>query len=684
MWRYLLLFILLSTVTLAQELDLGPELVRPAIRHSVQDRVFYFVLPDRFRNGNPDNDRGGLSGGPLQHGFLPVHKEYYHGGDLAGLGQSFDYLKGLGVNALWLTPIMANRPVQGDGTINGSIAGYHGYWILDFENPDPHLGTAEELRGLVDAAHAQDFLVYFDMVANHTADVINYGKGPNPYVSKATSPYRDAQGQAFDDSEHALGPYFPTLNPQSSFPITPLIDPKHAHAKNPAWLNRPEYYHNRGDWTPEAAGETAQYGDFYGLDDLFTEHPRVVTGFTDIFNTLIEKYDIDGFRVDTVRHVNTEFWQLVVPRVLDYANRSGKSHFFMFGEVYDSNPRRLSPYTRDAEFPSVLDFGLQAAISAFAVDGGSPQLLEEFFLQDDLFTDADSNAQLLGAFISNHDMGRLGGFLQKRLGGEPGEEHLARAQLAHAMVYFARGFPIIYYGDEQGFVSEGAHADARGDMFPSQTPEYLRRKLIGTQATMGDDNFDPEHPLYQSLAHYGQLFHQHRALRRGAQIHRSSENLYAFSRIDRDEQVEYVIAFNNSKTTQKARFPVYTPEQAFELISEEGPALRSDSDSQLSVTVNPLSYVIYRAKSPLAVSSTPRVATLKIGKETVTAALDQSNRFVEVTFAVQVGDGPRRVLGTDDNPPYRVFTSPPEGPATYYAVVNDLRGGLSTAIKASH
>jgi glycosidase len=81
--------------------------------------------------------------------------------------------------------------------------------------------------------------------------------------------------------------------------------------KNPAWLNDPIWYHNRGDSTFE--GESANYGDFSGLDDLATENPRVLAGFIDIYGSWIDRFGIDGYRIDTAKHVNPQFWQSFVP-----------------------------------------------------------------------------------------------------------------------------------------------------------------------------------------------------------------------------------------------------------------------------------------------------------------------------------------------------------------------------------
>ena len=110
---------------------IAPHLVatapQPVSGRALEDEIIYFVLPDRFENGDPRNDRGGIKGGPLQHGFDPAHKGFYHGGDLKGLTARLDYIQGMGVTAIWFAPIFKNKPVQGEP--GREFAGSHGYWI---------------------------------------------------------------------------------------------------------------------------------------------------------------------------------------------------------------------------------------------------------------------------------------------------------------------------------------------------------------------------------------------------------------------------------------------------------------------------------------------------------------------------------------------------------------------------
>jgi hypothetical protein len=172
------------------------DLVAEPVQAAIQDEVMYFVLPDRFDNGDPSNDEGAFPGGTLaQTGFLPTDKSFYHGGDLAGLQGKLDYLAGLGVTSIWMTPVLKNAPTGPDSSTAFGIGGsYHGYWILDYETADPHLGADAELQAFVAEAHAAGIKVFFDMVVNHTADVIDYAEGSSLYRNKTDYPFKDADG----------------------------------------------------------------------------------------------------------------------------------------------------------------------------------------------------------------------------------------------------------------------------------------------------------------------------------------------------------------------------------------------------------------------------------------------------------------------------------------------------------
>ncbi len=202
------------------EEDQDAALAADSLRAPVTREQFYFVMADRFANGDTSNDTAQIAGDRLEHGFDPTDKGFFHGGDLAGIQDRLDYIEGLGTTAIWLTPSFKNRPVQGSGA--DASAGYHGYWVTDFTQIDPHLGTNEEMEALIDEAHDRGMKVYFDIITNHTADVIDYAEGEYGYVDKETEPYRDAAGNAFDDRDYVNKP-FPLLDPETSFPYTPVF-----------------------------------------------------------------------------------------------------------------------------------------------------------------------------------------------------------------------------------------------------------------------------------------------------------------------------------------------------------------------------------------------------------------------------------------------------------------------------
>ncbi|NJC21660.1 glycosidase [Arthrobacter pigmenti] len=632
-----------------------------SLRAPVTDENFYFVMADRFENGTTANDDGGLGPDPMVSGFDPTRKGFYNGGDLQGLLERMDYIEGLGTTSIWLTPSFKNKPVQ---TADAS-AGYHGYWITDFTQIDPHLGSNADLKALIDEAHSRDMKVYFDIITNHTADVIGYEEGARmPYISKDREPYRTAAGEEFDDRDVAGSEDFPALDNEESFPYTPVLEAGEENLKVPAWLNDPSLYHNRGDTT--FAGEDSYYGDFFGLDDLFTEHPTVVDGMKEIYQTWIADFGVDGFRIDTMKHVNDEFWQEFGPDVLAFAREQGKDEFFMFGEVFDTTKDFTSQYTTRNSMQAVLDFPFQDAARGFASRSADAGTLEDFFLADDWYTDTDSNAYSLPTFLGNHDMGRIGGFIAADNPGAPESELLARDGLAHELMYFSRGNPVIYYGDEQGFTGPGGDQDARQTLFASQVPEYLDDDLLGTSSTHAEDNFDTSHPMYQKIQELAEVTEDHPALRDGAHQHRYAADgpgIYAFSRIDTRRQREYVVALNNSTKEQTASIPTYLPGRPFKKVYGDGDRqLKSERNGTLEVTVPPLSAVVYEGVSripgskaaPAIALDTPAPAEADNGRMLVQADVDGSS-FYQVTFEARSDGGTWTPIGTDDNAPYRVF-----------------------------
>ncbi len=572
-----------------------------------QDEVLYFLLPDRFENGDAANDRGGLTGDRLETGFDPAAKGFFHGGDLKGLIERLDYIQGLGATAIWLGPVFKNKVVQGPK--GDESAGYHGYWVTDFTQVDPHFGTNADFKAFVDAAHARGIKVYMDIIVNHTADVIQYRECPGwgcDYRARADYPYSrkgGVAGEAINNGFAGDGVQTPAnfahlTDP--NFAYTPWVPEAEKNVKVPAWLNDPIYYHNRGNST--FAGESSTMGDFFGLDDVMTEHPRVIAGMIEIFGGWIDRFKIDGFRIDTAQHVNPEFWQAFVPAMLDRAKANGIPHFHIFGEVAtdDMDPARLAAHTRVDKLPGVLDFAFRTAVNQVVGGKAGTDLLARLFKADSLYEGGEGAALQLPTFLGNHDAGRTGMFLTLANPLATADELLKRDMLGHAMLLTLRGVPTIYSGDEQGFVGHGGDQAARQDMFASKTATYNDQPLIGTDRTTAVANFNPDHPLYREIAALAKLRTSHPALTRGRQLIRfASEKpgLFAVSRFDPATGAEILLAFNTSGRAWSGRIQVETASTAFKSLAGKCP-IAPDAPGTISIDLPAFGYAVCAAGAP--------------------------------------------------------------------------------------
>ncbi|MFG2118405.1 pullulanase-type alpha-1,6-glucosidase [Streptomyces sp. NPDC048710] len=658
-------------------------------RHDDTREQFYFVMPDRFANGDRSNDRGGLTGSRLSTGYDPTDKGFYQGGDLKGLTKRLDYIKGLGTTAIWMAPIFKNRPVQGTGS--NASAGYHGYWITDFTQVDPHFGTNKDLQTLISKAHAKGMKVFFDVITNHTADVVDYEEKSYDYLSKGAFPYLTKDGRPFDDADYAAGNRkFPAVD-ADSFPRTPKVTAK---SKVPAWLNDPTMYHNRGDST--YAGESTTYGDFSGLDDLWTERPEVVHGMEKIYERWVKNFGVDGFRIDTVKHVDMEFWTQWATALDKYAAAQGRKNFFMFGEVFSADTSITSPYVTQGRLDATLDFPFQDAARSYASQGGSAQRLAGVFGDDYKYTTGKANAYEQVTFLGNHDMGRIGYFLKQDNPKAGDAEILRKDRLANELMFLSRGNPVVYYGDEQGFTGSGGDKDARQTMFASKVADYLDDDEIGTDRTHASDAYDAKAPLYKEIAALSKLRKNNPALTDGVQTERYAADgagVYAFTRTDAKSGAEYVVAFNNADSEKSASFSTGSADMAYRGVYGTSDAVKSDADRKLSVTVPAGSAVVLKATGTLAAPAAKPTITLKApatgatGTVDVTADVDggQLNRVV---FAAQVGNGAWKTLGSADHAPYKVTQAigkdVPAGTALRYkAVVIDSAGHTASALANS-
>ncbi len=580
------------------------------LSRDVRDDVFYFVLPDRFDNGDPSNDNGSDEHAISFGGFDPTNKGFFHGGDLQGLKKRLGYLKEMGVTAIWMTPILRNKAIQRDSTA------YHGYWIVDFTQIDPHFGSNADLKDLIDSAHDIGMKVFFDIITNHTADVVKYrechtAKGLYINEDENTCPFKSIADLASGKEK----------------PYTTFIPEDEALVRFPAWLNDKKYYHNQGDsyWQ----GESSLNGDFSGLDDLNTEMPEVISGMIDIYNDIITEFRPDGFRIDTVKHVQLPFWQAFVPAVMGHAKDQGIPNFHMFGEVYDGDPAFLSTFTTTGKMPAILDFGFQGNAGAVFANTDSPEKLESLFTDDDYYSDNDSQADLLLSFIGNHDMGRYGFFLNSNFPEASDAEKMQRSIVTHALMYFSRGIPVVYYGDEQGFTGDGNDMAAREDMMRSKVDSYNDNNLLGTDATTAAENFDRSHPIYLSLKEFAEIYQGHKALRRGVHHNRHADKasgIYAFSRVDIKEKVEYLLVFNSSTETKSVTLAATS--EGYSAIAGKTQDV-TVVDEKVIIEVPALQYAIYKANSGIKSENSLMVSLKNVKSD------ERSPAFIGVDFEVK-------------------------------------------------
>lgn len=670
--------------------------VPPPPRSPIAGERFYFVMTDRYRDGDRLNNTGGKVGPISVTGYEPTSDAYFHGGDLRGLTGNCDIddpddhglarLARLGFTAIWITPPFVQRTVQGDS------AAYHGYWFLDLSRPDPHLGEVEDMQALMDCARKLNMKVFLDVVVNHTADVISYPQG-NAYVPVSERPYRTAQGRVFKPFRFARGTSFPELSPGRSFPKTPVVPPEFVDAKVPAFLNDVTKYHNRGDidWG-SCSGLCEMDGDFVGLDDLMTEDYEVVAGLASAYGAWITEFGVDGFRLDTAKHVDPYFFGRWLPMIQQQAAAAGKPQFTSFAEVWDTDPVVLSEAMIRRQLPSVLDFAFQDVVRAYVTGRASGRSLELLFADDDLYTTATTSASSLATFLGNHDMGRIGFFLKTQ---SVDDALLDRAELAHSILYLTRGVPIVYYGDEVGMTGSGDGRDkrARQDMFPTQVPAWKTETRIGSEPIGDGSSFEVENPLSGHLAELAGLRERFPALAEGAQISRASQGPAAvMSRIDFADRREFLVGFNTGGSEVRLDAPTSTPDTTWTAVFGPGDTSLSDGAGTAALVVPPRSAVVWRADAQLPVAAAPQVSVRATtdratDRVLVTARVPGSDPSRVAFYVREPGEASWRYVGTDNAAPYRVYLDRQalglDGRFTAKAVVETSSGATASSAPVS-
>jgi glycosidase len=621
--------------------------VLPA-QSSLASQRIYFVMPDRYTNGLPSNDNGGLTGGRARTGFDPTDTGYYHGGDLKGLAGGLQRIKELGFTALWITPVLKQQPVS-----QGSAA-YHGYWGLDFTTVDPHLGTDKEFADLVASAHGLGLKVYLDVVVNHTADVVQLTG-----TSFTDVPYRDCHGKAFNPARYATKRTFPCMR-AATMPRVPFVLPGDRKAKSPAWLNDPLNYHDRGNIDFGSCSETCfEQGDFFGLDDLFTEKPAVLNGLAQIYSSWITRFKVDGFRVDTAKHVNAAFFKLWVPKVRAAAASIGVKDFPVFGEVTLNDAVDLSEFVRDRGLPQVLDFPFQQVAVGYASGASGARGLGHRLDDDDYFRTPDGIDPSFTTFLGNHDMGRGAQQVLQQAPGLSGNALVQRMQLAYDVLYLLRGAPTILYGDEVGMVGSGGDKAARQDMFPTQVGDWQTETRVGSPPIGKGSAFDVVgNPLGRQMKALAAVRDAHPELATGASVVRvAKEAVLVVSRLDLATGHEAVTAFNNGATAATVTVPTSTPNAQWTLAFGTGSVA-----GNLTLTIPPVSAVVAVSSSAMP-ESAPARPKLAPHADDLTSfyrlgVTGTGPSAVSVAFAIRRHGGAWQRVAIDDSAPYRAFLTP--------------------------
>jgi len=617
--RKITLALLVSVFLSLSTISFGANVISPKVGLS-QDLI-YFVMPDRYKDGDKKNNDNG--------GFNTSLTAFYHGGDLKGLTGTCEpgddglaRIKSLGFTAVWLTPVVAQQEAIGAGS------GYHGYWGVDFLNVDPHLGTNADMLEFSKCAKKLGLKIILDVVTNHTGDVIKY-LGNSPYI------------------------------PAESKKL-----------KNPAWLNDINNYHNVGDmgscW---GVGNCTKLGDFYGLDDLATEKPVVYKGWADVYGKWISTYGISGFRVDTARHVDDKFFKNWSPLIQATANKSNIKDFTIFGEVFDYSTFNLMTYVRQNKIQTVLDFPFQAKATEYASGYSNAGALTALFENDDYYTSAQSSASNLITFLGNHDVGRAGYIISsKRI--QPADQLLPRTNLANALMYFSRGIPVVYYGDEVGMTGTNSGKDqfARQDMFATDIEIWKNEVRIGGSPIGNGNSFTAtsQSPVAQYLIKLAQIRKENPALANGPMLERFSKYaLYVISKKDVVENREYLVAFNNSDTDEVVVVTTATSAGGWSQIL--GTTDVTTNQNKVTFTVPALSTIVLKANSPIDQFAT-KFTKLSSSMDDLTGfykvkAGISSKDFLSVEFFARNAGSTKWISqGIDTGAPYSIFLDPIDFP----------------------
>ncbi len=472
----------------------APILEKPAREYTAspadwRDQILHFMLLDRFARGGKAKTYGDQAKGDSRHG-----------GNIRGVIEKLDYLKGSGITTLLLSPVNQNQAQS-----------YHGYAPVHMFAVDPHMGTMADFKELVAEAHKRGMFVVLDWVLNHSGPVFEYKEG---------SQWRGLEGQPKE-----IGEWTESLLPSD------LKDPKH--------FTRRGVIDNWKDHAQATNGDFPPNYRHYASDKKETADALI-----HIAKWWIQETDIDGFRVDAVRHIAPGFVPVFSKAVKEYAASIGKKNFFLVGENSTGVDADLIPHVTSDGLDSAFNYPAYRR-ETYAQHGKAPTRVLEDSLRSSFQTLGAMTGQLL-RFIDNHDVYR---FLRL---GEP------EAQLKVALAYLllSIGIPMTYYGTEQGFRQDTDRLDPEGPDHPAD-PRNREDQFADGQFksdSSAGDKFDAENEIYKWLAKLAGVRKEYEALRRGEQWMRWSDTtgagLFAFSRIHDGKEIVVAINFGANPVTE--------------------------------------------------------------------------------------------------------------------------------------
>ncbi len=504
-----------------------------------EDEVLYFMLVDRFSDGT---EKGFLdaNGTPVTSGSTALFAAAdsgnaitndadaaawrdaggnFVGGNLRGLTSKIGYLRRLGVTAIWLSPVF--KQVNADNT-------YHGYGIQNFFDIDPHFGTRDDLRDLVKTAHENGIRVVLDIILNHTGQVFVYD--PDRYDAV------DSNGNHFKDPRWDGNPYkvkgFRDATGAPSLPFTAVDTAANPSAFPdaavwPAEFQDPANFTQHGhinnfDYFPEFLD-----GDFFTLKDLHNG-TRVMAGGQDqidqyivsptlvnlcqVYKFWIAFADLDGFRIDTVKHMDPGATRFFAGVIHEFAESLGKENFYLIAEITGG---------RDRAYNTQQVTGVDAVLGIDDVQDKLEFLTKGFrnptdyfdLFRNSLLVRADSHVWFRDKVVTmtdDHDQIRKGSNKGRFCAADRGSDLLIAMLGLNAATM---GIPCIYYGTEQAFDGAGS-----GDGCDRYIRESMFGGKFGAFRTRDRHFFNEKNPGYVELSKMLALRQNEPALRRGRQF----------------------------------------------------------------------------------------------------------------------------------------------------------------------